>query len=523
MAGRPTLLIVPLTHSDAAAMRAAMDAAVAAGADAVEARLDFLDDASEAALRTLLTRPPCPVLATCRSAREGGRHAGTTAQRLAIAATAARLGARWVDVELADLGAAGELLAAGPVRDGRTDVIVSSHDFRGRPADLGERLAAMERSEGRIAKVAFAAAGPEDAWAAFDALRTGRKPAMALAMGEAGLASRILARKFGAFGTFAALDAAGASAPGQPTIGDLRGLYRWEAIGPETKVFGVVGCPVGHSMSPAIHNAAFAAADVDAVYVPLRVEPDAAAFDRFIDAVLRRPWTDVVGLSVTIPHKHHAFQRVGAENVDDLSAAIGAINTIRFTGDPDRPLLGINTDYAAALDALVDAMACTREDLRGSAVAVLGAGGAARAIVAALAYYGAETTIYNRTVARAEDLAAEFDSPDGPVRAAGLDRLGRLDADVLINCTPIGMHPHTDACPLPESTALHPGTVVFDTIYNPVATRLLRRAEEAGCVTVSGVEMFINQAVAQYAWWTELNPPADVMRRVVLERLGAGS
>ncbi|MFW6153898.1 MAG: shikimate dehydrogenase, partial [Planctomycetota bacterium] len=446
---------------------------------------------------------------------------GTPAERAAIATTAARLGARWVDVELAELDAAAGLLASDPVRDGRTAVIVSSHDFDGRPADLDQRLAAMERSPGHVNKVAFAAAGPEDAWAAFDVLQTDGKPTIALAMGAAGVASRILARKVGAFGTFAALDAAGASAPGQPTIDELRGLYRWEAIGPETTVFGVVGCPVGHSMSPAIHNAAFAADGIDAVYVPLRVEPDAEAFNRFINAVLQRPWTDLIGLSVTIPHKHHAFERVGAENVDGLSRAIGAINTVLFTGDADRPLAGINTDYAAALDALVDTMGCQREDLRGRTVAVLGAGGAARAIVAALAYYGAETTVYNRTVARAEALAAEFDSPDGPVRAAGLERLDRLGADVVINCTPVGMHPKVDACPLPDATRLAPGTVVFDTIYNPVTTQLLRRAADAGCVTVSGVEMFVNQAVAQYTWWTQLDAPREVMRKVVLDRLCA--
>ncbi len=519
MADRPTLLIVPLTQTDPAAMRAAMDTAVAAGADAVEARLDYLAEVDEPALRTLLTDPPCPVIATCRSRAEGGHHDGTAAERLTVAATAARLGARWVDVELAELDAAAALLATEPVREGRTGVIVSSHDFDGRPADLDARVAAMERSAAHVNKVAFAAAGPEDAWAAFDVLRAGGKPTFALAMGEAGVASRILARKFRAFGTFAALDADGASAPGQPTIDQFRRLYRWDAIGPDTKLFGVVGHPVGHSMSPAIHNAAFAADGVDAVYVPLPVQPDAEAFDRFIDAVLDRPWLDLIGLSVTIPHKHHAFRRVGGDNVDALSASIGAINTIRFTGEADRPLAGINTDYAAALDALVDGMGCQREDLGGRAVAVLGAGGAARAIVAALAYYGAETTVYNRTVARAEALAAEFDSPDGPVRAAGLERLDRLDADIVINCTPVGMHPHVDACPLPEGTALGPGMVVFDTIYNPVVTQLLRRAADADCIAVSGVEMFINQAVAQYTWWTQLDAPRDVMRAIVLERL----
>jgi len=513
----PTRLIVPLTQTEPAAMRRAMDAAAAAGADAVEGRLDYLDATDDASLGTVLTDPPCPVLATCRAAYEGGRHAGSDAERAEILATAAELGATWVDIELAAMDDAGDL-------PGRAELIVSAHDFDRRPEDLTETLAAMEQSRGHVNKVAFAAAGPEDAWAAFDVLRDSRKPAMALAMGEPGVASRILAGKFGAFGTFAALESGAQSAPGQPTIEELRRLYRWDSITEETKVFGVIGCPVGHSMSPAIHNAAFSADGVDAVYVPLRVEPGAENFDRFIDAVLERPWTDVVGLSVTIPHKHNALARVGAASVDELARSIGAINTIRFTGDPDRPLRGINTDYAAAIDALVETMGCQRDDLAGRTVAVLGAGGAARAIVAALAHYGAATTVYNRTVRRAEQLAAEFDGAGagaGPVSAAGLDALGSLAAEIIINCTPIGMHPDADACPLPDPAQLSAGTVVFDTIYNPAATRLLRRAAAAGCITVSGIDMFINQAAAQYQFWTDLPAPRDVMRKVVLDRLNA--
>jgi len=518
-AAAETLLIVPLTQTDAVAMRRAMVAAAAAGADAVELRLDYLDVTDEPALRLLLTDPPVPVLATCRAAAEGGRHAGSNAERAAILADAAKFGARWIDFELAALDDVARLAD-------QAELIVSAHDFDRRPPNLPQTLAAMEQSPGHVNKVAFAAAGPEDAWAAFDVLRDSGKPAMALAMGECGVASRILARKFGAFGTFAALESGCESAPGQPTIDELRRLYRWDAITAETKVFGVVGCPVGHSMSPAIHNAAFAADGVDAVYIPLRVEPGAENFDRFLDAALARPWADLVGLSVTIPHKHNALARVGDANVDDLARSIGAINTILLTGDPDRPLRGINTDYAAAIDALVDGMDCHREDLADRSVAVLGAGGAARAIVAALAHYGAATTVYNRTVSRAEQLAAEFDGSGaaaGSVAAAGLDALSGLDAEVLINCTPIGMHPHTDACPLPDDLPLSPGTVVFDTIYNPAATQLLARADAAGCITVSGVDMFVNQAAAQYEFWTDLPAPRNVMRKVVLDRLSDGA
>ncbi len=516
-----TLLIVPLTQADPADMREAMAAAVTAGGDAVELRLDYLADCSDRALELLLTDPPCPVLLTCRSAAEGGKSAATGAERAALLARAVKLGGRWVDFEQAAMGQAGELLDALAAAGSGCELIASAHDFDGRPDDLPAQLAGMAPAAA-VNKVAFAAAGPEDAWAAFDLLRAAEKPTIALAMGEAGMPSRILAGKFGAFGTFAALAPGAGSAPGQPTIAELKRLYRWDAITPQTKVFGVIGCPVGHSMSPAIHNAAFAADGLDAVYVPLRIEPGADNFNRFIDAALERPWVHLAGLSVTIPHKENALARVGADNVDALARAIGAVNTIVFTGDPAAPLRGINTDYAAAIDALVTAMGCERADLAGRRVAVLGAGGAARAIVAALAHYRADTTVYNRTVSRAERLATEFNARDGggTVAAAGRDELPRAEAEIFINCTPIGMHPNVNASPLPAEFALPAEAVVFDTIYNPAETLLLRRAAAAGCTTASGIDMFLNQAVAQYQAWTQRPAPRQTMRDVVLRKLG---
>ncbi len=501
-----TLLICPLTAHDAATMRAQMEAAGRAGADAVECRLDSLPHpVGDDDLEALLADAPLPVIATDRPRREGGAYEGDESERLDTLRRTAAAGVQIVDVE-ADV----------PDHD-RPDAprtIVSLHDFTGPPADLDERFAGLLARPADIAKIAFAAAGPEDALRCFDLLRTARRAgrdALVLAMGEHGVLSRIAAGKFGAFGTFASLESGAESAPGQPTLAEMLSLYRFRSVGPDTQLFGVIGCPVAHSMSPAIHNAAFEAAGVDGLYVPLRIEPGADNFRRFLDAVRERPWTDWRGLSVTIPHKENALAWVGADRCDELAVRIGAVNTI--TSEPDGTLRGDNTDYAAAMDALCDAMDISREELSGRAVAVLGAGGAARAIVAALAHYGAETTVYNRTLSRAEALAGEFGA-----KAAPLDAAARTDAGIVINCTPIGMHPHTDASPL--GSIPDPVEVVFDTIYNPVETRLLRLAEEAGCRTVSGLEMFVNQGVAQFERWTNVAAPRDVMRRVVLERLG---
>ena len=478
-----------------------MHSAAQRGADTIECRLDFLEaPPSLEQLRMLLAKPPTPVIVTCRPVREGGRFDGDEAQRLELLRRSAKLGASFVDVEL----------DTPPEARPQADVILSRHDFVGVGGDLDQVADAMDTSPAAVNKLVFTAAACEDSLRAFDVIRACDKPTIALAMGEFGLLSRILARKFGAFGTFASLAAGAESAPGQPTLEAFKKFYRWDDILPSTAVLGVIGWPVGHSMSPAIHNAAFAAADIDAVYVPLPIRPGADNFNRFTDALLDRPWMDWRGLSVTIPHKENALLRVGEANCDELSRKIGAINTI--TIGPDGELRGDNTDYGAAIDALCDAMRIDREALAGKSAAVLGAGGAARAIVAAMTHYGAEVTIYNRTVARGESLAEEFSC-----RSAGLDVLERLDAEIVINCTPVGMSPNVDASPLQRIAPCV--KVVFDSIYNPIETRLLRDAGQAGCKVVSGLEMFLNQAIAQFEIWTRKAAPRDVMRKVVREKL----
>lgn len=512
-----TNLICSLTSPDAAAMRRDMDDAARHGADVVEMRLDFLAAApGRDDLRMLLARPRPPVIVTFRPRREGGRYDGDESARLHTLQLAADAGAEWLDVEQD---------VPPSARPRGAKLILSHHDFEKCPGDLDETFAALRCEKPDVAKVAFAAAGPQDALRALDAIRAAPSSTVALAMGEAGVLSRVLAAKCGAFGTFAALARGAESAPGQPTLQEMRSLYRWADLRPATAVFGVVGCPVAHSMSPAIHNAAFSAAGVDGVYLPLLVQPGPAAFGRLMDGMLARPWLGWRGLSVTIPHKENALAYVGAGRCDELARRIGAINTI--TIGPNGELRGDNTDYAAAMDALCAGLAesgALSQDIRGDTprlrhdllagkpVALLGAGGAARAILAALRHYGADVTVYNRTFDRAAKLAEEFSA-----RAAGADRLAALDQEIVVNCTSVGMHPHVDQSPLP---AIPPAVrVVFDTIYNPVETRLLRQARAAGCTCISGLEMFVNQGVAQFEIWTGRAAPRDVMRRVVMQRL----
>jgi shikimate dehydrogenase len=190
----------------------------------------------------------------------------------------------------------------------------------------------------------------------------------------------------------------------------------------------------------------------------------------------------------------------------------------------DGSLYACNTDYAAALDAVCDGLSIERDGLKGKRVAVIGAGGAARAVVAGFCEYGAGVTVYNRTAEKAESLAGQFGASAAPMEA-----LAESKADVYINCTPIGMHPKVDASPMAASqitnhksqiiNPLSPGVVVFDTIYNPIQTKLLRDAAAAGCVTIPGTEMFVRQGAAQFKLWTGEDAPLDVFRKVLGERL----
>ncbi|MCK5113234.1 MAG: shikimate dehydrogenase [Phycisphaerae bacterium] len=500
-----TRLICPLTAPTVEQMRSDMLCAAESGADTIEVRLDLLDSIpDDAQLHVLLTDSPVDVIATARASREGGKFPQCDeAARLDLLKRAAKFDSvAFVDVEL---DVPREDWPAAPEK-----IILSHHNFVRVPENLHEVIAQMEASEAAVNKIAFAAAGPEDALLAADIICSCKKPTLALAMGEAGVVSRILARKFGAFGTFASLQSGCESAPGQPTLDEMRNLYRWNSQDESTQVFGVIGCPVGHSMSPMIHNTAFDKVGFNGVYVPLLIQPGHENFARFMQGIVERPHLNFRGFSVTIPHKHNALEFVTPENCDELPRTIGAVNTI--TVDSAGKFRGDNTDYAGAIDALCDKMKIAREDLASRRVALLGAGGASRALAAALSFYGAEVTIYNRTLLRAETLAAEFGCVAKPLNDAVA-----TDAEILINCTAIGMHPNVDDAPVCElSDSLE---VVFDTVYNPLETKLLAMAAAKKCLTVSGLDMFVNQAAGQFELWTEIPAPLDVMRKVVLEQL----
>ncbi|MAE62238.1 MAG: shikimate dehydrogenase [Planctomycetaceae bacterium] len=523
-----THLTVAITVESLESAHAAAARSAEHGADLVEYRIDsFADDAD--AVAALVEGSPLPCVVTCRPTWEGGAYEGDDQHRIAVMERAGLAGPAYLDIELAtyersaNLRQKVELVVdhAGQARGTDTGLILSAHDFERRPRDLFQKIEAMRDAEAcRVIKVVWWARSLRDNIEAFEILRDAHKPTIALCMGEFGLPSRVLAKKFGALLTFSGLADETVAAPGQVGLDRMKGLFRWDALNAATAVYGVISWPVGHSMSPAIHNAGFDAAGHNGVYLPLPIPPEYEHFKATVGAWLDYAPLDFRGASVTLPHKEHLlrFVRESGGTVEPLAEQIGAANTLTVADDGG--LRASNTDYAGALDAVCETLGVERAGLAGRRVAVIGAGGAARAVVAGFVDCGCGVTIYNRTVVKAERLAEELGGASGAVVAAPLDDLAGSECDIYVNCTSLGMSPEVEGTPVdvaPGSWGAE--TVVFDTVYNPVETRLLREAKAAGCRTISGVEMFVRQAAAQFEGWTGQTAPVDVFRSVLLTQL----
>ncbi|MGN6368086.1 MAG: shikimate dehydrogenase [Phycisphaerae bacterium] len=468
-----------------------------------------------------------PVLVTIRPTWEGGFSEKSEKERIGMWEEAMDAGADYIDVELVaweKSRAIREAIEDTAEKTG-TRLVVSNHSFGGRPGDLMERVKRLRAVKAAsVLKIAWKAESILDG---VDALRLTKevreedgRAVVALAMGEEGQMSRLLAKKFGAAFTFATVSRGKESAPGQPTVAELVGRYRWEKQKGETPVFGVVGWPVGHSLSPHIHNAGFDDVRAQGVYVPLPIRPEYEAFRGAMEAMREMEGMNLRGVSVTIPHKENAFRYVTEKGgaIDEISRSIGVINTVLWDGKGK--VRGMNSDYAGALDALVTAWSGKREDVRGKRVAVIGAGGAARAIVAALAAHGATVVIYNRTKEKADALAKEFGAGEaGKVVAVPWEKLGDSCCEAYINCTPLGMHPHVKTSPVEGGPGWGAGTVVFDTVYNPLETAFLKLAKRKNAKTVVGTEMFVRQAAIQFREFTGKEAPVDLFRKVLLEAL----
>jgi 3-dehydroquinate dehydratase/shikimate dehydrogenase len=336
----------------------------------------------------------------------------------------------------------------------------------------------------------------------FELLRDAERPTIALCMGELGEVSRVLAPKFEGFLTYASLEPGAETASGQLPASELVELYHYHDISPRTEVYGVIGNPIAHSVSPDILNAAFHSEGIDAVYVRFKVE-DVVGFVEAFKAI------PVKGYSVTIPHKEAVIPAL--DSLEETSRRIGAINTIV---SENGELKGSNTDWLAAVSSIEEELGGEPGSaLPGKRCVMVGAGGAARAIAYGLDSRGAKLVILNRTESRARKLAAEVGCDWKPC-----SQLLNLDADIIINATRVGMYPDVDETPVPADF-LRPGMLAFDVVYNPAETRFLKEARARGCAVVSGIDMFVGQAVAQFELWTGKAAPRGLMREVVCRKL----
>ena len=514
-----TKIAVPIAARTPEQAHEQAQGAQAAGADLLELRVDYLEQLSTELVRSLIAEikgaggQSPPLIVTCRDKQQGGALDYPARLRVDVLIAALKAGAEFIDFEydnFRDTDSQERLrLALSQSRKGR--LILSAHNFQTRFENIGKLFRTISNAcPGAIPKLVYVANHINDCFEAFDLLHQTSAERIVLCMGEAGVISRILARKLGSFVTFASLDEENATAPGQLTIRQLKTLYRYDDIHADTALFGVIANPVGHSLSPAIHNACFAEKGLNCLYLPLLVEGGPQEFDSFLNHALVRKWLHFGGFSVTIPHKENAlaYARARRGSVEPLAAKIGAANTLLV--GPDGKLIACNTDYAGALDAITEGMGISRAKLNGLPVAIVGAGGVARALVAGLRDAGAEITIYNRTLERAEKLAAEFGCKFAP-----LDDVPNVDAKLLINCTSIGMHPNVEATPVPAEI-LKKTMAVFDTVYNPAETLLLKEARKKKAKTIDGVAMFVNQAMAQFKLFTHQDANPDLMRRTVL-------
>jgi len=465
------------------------------GCKLVELRLDFLMTPPN--LKRLLPQRPCPVVVTCRREKDGGRWTKDEESRLMLLRQAIAAGVEYVDLE--------EDIAASIPRFGNTKRIVSYHNFQETPEDLNALHARLAALNADIVKIATMAHGPHDNVRLLRLMRTARIPTIAICMGEFGQASRILAGKFGAPFSYATFHAERTMAPGQLSYQQMREVYHYEDIDADTDVYGVIADPVAHSLSPVIHNAAFHELRLNKTYVPLRVRPE--DLSQFMHDARE---LGIKGLSVTIPHKEEILQKL--DKCDEWTHEIGACNTVLLK---ENRTYGYNTDYMAAMESL-DGVFGGDEDgsgLKNRTVLLLGAGGVARAIGVGLKRRGAGIVIASRTLERAEELA-------GWLKAGSIAWSSRhsVNADLIVNCTPVGMHPNLDETPI-EARFLRPEMVVFDTVYNPEQTLFIKQARDCECQTITGIDMFVGQASIQFKHFTGQDAPVELMRRVIKQAI----
>ena len=463
------------------------------GSTLLEFRLDYLPDPAagiEVLLKFRETYPDAFILATCRHHHACGHFQGSLDRQVRFLKEALCAGATFADLEVESAEKAGravsELREVGPV-------CVSYHNFEKTPA-LEPVLRRLRKHPADVYKIATTARKPTDTLRLIDFVRDHHDQRLiALAMSEMGVASRILVAPLGSLFTYASPMSENGTAPGQISAKLMRNLYRSEKLTKQTRIYGVIASPVSHSKSPLIHNRAFHARRVDAVYLPFLVP--ASQLPDWMKFAARLP---VQGFSVTIPHKQRILNHL--DIVAPLAKRIGAVNTVWRKAGKWR---GANTDAEGVLKPLARHLRLAR-----SSILIAGYGGAARAAAIALGDASANVAITGRNMKKAHGLAVIVKGEAITVREAS-----ERHFDALVHATPLGMLPDTETCLFSDAI---PADIVFDMVYNPSETLLLKRAAQQGLVVIPGIEMLLEQAAHQFEIWTGETAPRAVMREALL-------
>ena len=452
-------------------------------ADVIELRLDCLESNQFPGLEPSIRKLSLPLILTFRPAEQGGYRLLGRPEREAFW----RGGWGASRAALYDL----ELEFVDSLTCDWSRVIVSHHDFSGVPDDLEQLYERMAATPARIVKIAVRANDITDCIRIFhllDRARNEQRELIAIAMGNAGIATRVLGPSRGAYLTYASLEDESATAPGQVNARQLRSVYRIDQLNADTMICGLVGLPVMHSVSPHMHNAAIAAEGVDGVYLPLEVTNLGAFMKRMVHPRTRELDWNLRGLSVTAPHKSNVIEFL--DEVDPVAREIGAVNTVIVEDDG---LRGYNTDVDGLIEPLRERLGSLK-DLR---VAVIGAGGAARAAVWALGRDGARVTLFARSPIKAKTMSEDFGVFCEPLGSASF-----ASYDVVVNATP--------QSPAVAEQLAGAG-LVYDLIYNPIETEFLKQGRAAGCQTLGGLPMLVAQARRQFQLWTGKEPSSNLM------------
>lgn len=498
-----TTICVPVRVRRPEELIGAIDLAARNG-DLIEVRADYLPDpgAALSIVRDLSDELQSRIIITLRTFEQGGQLRHSEEVRRAFWPGAGRLSDVFFDVEFDLLQKQREL----PFD--LSSVICSHHDFTRVPEDLDEIYERMAATGARIIKIAVHANDATDCIPIFKLLERAkreRRELIAIAMGQFGVLTRVLGPSHGSFLTYGSLNDQSTTAPGQITAGELRNLYRIDSIDAKTQITGLIGNPVGHSISPHLHNAAFAEANLSAIFIPIEVDDVVAFLGRMVRPSSREIEWNLRGLSITAPHKSRVIGHL--DWIDEATREIGAVNTIVMEGDE---LHGYNTDAIGFITPLKQ----RHESFADLRCAVIGAGGAARAVVWALKAKGAVVTVFARDEAKSETLAQQFG-----LRSAALSNATFRNFDMVINATPVGTHGKAEPDTPATRDQLRGVRLAYDLVYNPSETRFLSEARAVGCETIGGLEMLIGQAVEQFKLWTGKQPNVDLMRAAAKRRL----